>query len=49
MRRKQFIDRARKLLTEMEFDHEKHTGLDEDHQMPFNDWIEEIKNAQENA
>lgn len=49
MKRKQFIDRTRRLLTEMEFDHEELTGIDEDFEMTFNEWVEEIKSAQENA
>lgn len=49
MKRKQFLDRARRLLTELEFDHEEQTGLDEDHEMPFGDWLSEIQAAEDNS
>jgi hypothetical protein len=49
MTRQQFLDTSRRLLTKMEFDHEEQTGLDQDHEMPFGAWLDEIRAAQENA
>jgi len=49
MKRREFLDTCRRLLTTMEFDHEEHTGIDEDHEMPFKDWLGEIAAVEENT
>lgn len=49
MKRREFLDTCRRLLTNMEFDHEEHTGIDEDHEMTFKDWLSEVAAAEENT
>lgn len=49
MRRKQFLDTCRRALTQIEFDHEERTGLDEDHEMTFAEWLGEVQAWQENT
>lgn len=49
MNRDQFIALMRDMLTEMESDHEEHTGVSSSEQMSFEYWIHDVQSLYDNT